>query len=87
MQRHEAMIKVRFRPDQLEKWMRVAGIKTNAELARRMGTVTASTVSRFRRGETEPTFAIFAGLINTFPGLNFLDLFEFVDDEKQQGAA
>jgi hypothetical protein len=78
--------KLRVRTEQITKYMGAYKIDTNAELAKRMGTVTESTVSRMRNGkDVSPETQ--AGLFNAFPDLDFADFFELVRDEEDESVA
>lgn len=78
---------IRLRLGQLDKYMALAGIKTNLALAKRMGNVSEATVSRFRNGAV-PSSEVIAGLMSAFPALEFLDIFEVVSrDTEAEDAA
>lgn len=80
---------VRLKVRQLETYMKLAGVTTNAALAKRMGTVSETTVGRIRKGENF-SLDVVVGLLRAFEGtLSFDDLFELQDDEDetQAGAA
>lgn len=71
---------LRLRTRQLDKYMRLSGIESRAELARRMGMATSS-VTRVLAGQSRPGQAFLSGLMRAFPDLDFEDLFEVVDPE------
>lgn len=69
---------LKLRTRQLDKYMRISGIGSRAELARRMGMATSS-VTRVLAGQYRPGEAFISGLMRAFPDLDFEDLFEVVD--------
>ncbi|MCL4368006.1 MAG: helix-turn-helix transcriptional regulator [Actinobacteria bacterium] len=71
---------LRLRTRQLDKYMRLSGINTKAELARRMGMATSS-VTRVLAGQYRPGETFISRLMSAFPDLEFEDLFEVVDHE------
>ena len=71
---------LRLRTRQLDKYMRLSGITTRAELARRMGMATSS-VTRVLAGQSRPGETFVSRLISAFPDLEFDDLFEVIDPE------
>lgn len=81
--------KVTLRVDALERYLAVAGITTSAELARRMGTVSESLVSKLRNRGYSPNAAVIFGLHRVFPTLKLEDLFEltYETDESTGEAA
>lgn len=81
-------VKLTVRLDQLELLMLRAGIKSNADLARRMNSgITATTVWKIRHDEEYAVNVSFiAGLINAFPNVPFDQLFN-VAGKPQQAAA
>lgn len=86
----EGTIKIRVRVDKLNQFMTLAGIRTNAALAQRMGTVSEATISRVRSKGHRPNEQVIAGLLRAFEGVvHFDDLFEVTGsgDEQTAGAA
>lgn len=71
---------LRLRTRQLDKYMRLAGIGSKAELARRMGMATSS-VTRVLAGSYRPGETFISRLMAAFPDLEFEDLFEVIDAE------
>lgn len=83
-------VKLRVRLDQIELLMLRDGIKSNAELNRRMNCdLTDTTVWKIRR-RTEPyplNVKFIAGLMNAFPDVPLEQLFTIVTDEDAQAVA
>jgi len=82
-------VKLKVRFDQIELLMLSAGIKSNAELNRRMNCgLTDTTVWKIRhRPKPYPVNVRFiAGLINAFPDVPFEQMFTLVSDEQRAAA-
>ncbi len=72
---------IRLRREQIDKYMRLAGITKQAQLAEKMGVAEAS-VCRTLNGRTAPGEKFIAGLLAAFSDLDFNDLFEVVTDQE-----
>lgn len=68
-----------LRGDNLNKYRRLAGLETDASLARRIG-VDPTTVYRVLNGRTAPSARFIAGIVDAFGADLFPDLFEVVPD-------
>jgi predicted transcriptional regulator len=79
----QAKATVVLRVDDLRSFMAAAGIETNRELARRMGTVSESYVSRLMSGEIAPNLQTMFGFRRVFPLLDPERLFELVEEIEQ----
>lgn len=81
--------RVVLRVEALERYLAVAGIETNRELARRMGTISESLAWKLRNDNYHPNAAVIFGLHRVFPTLKLEDLFEltFDPDTANQGKA
>lgn len=83
----EAMVaQLKLREDNLAKFRRLAGIKTDDALAKRMG-VDPATVHRVLRNKSVPGPRFIAGLMDVFGTECFSDLFELVNDDGTEDAA
>lgn len=71
---------LRLRTEELAKMRKLAGLKTNASLAARMG-VDEATVSRVLRGTQVPGPRFMAALVKCFEGYDLDDLFEVVEKD------
>jgi transcriptional regulator with XRE-family HTH domain len=69
-----------LRGDNLNKYRRLAGLHTDASLARRIG-VDPTTVYRVLNGRTVPSARFIAGIVEAFGADLFSDLFEVIPDE------
>ncbi len=69
-----------LRGDNLNKYRRLAGLHTDASLARRIG-VDPTTVYRVLNGRTLPSARFIAGIVEAFGADLFSDLFEVIPDE------
>ncbi|MDN5918553.1 MAG: helix-turn-helix domain-containing protein [Pseudonocardia sp.] len=65
---------IRIREDNLALVRAAAGLASNGALAQRMG-VAASTVSRTLNGQSSLGVSFIAGVMATFPGVPFGELF------------
>lgn len=66
---------LRLRTEQLAKFRTLAGVKTDRELAERMG-IDGGNLSRVLAGKQEPGSRFISALVAAFPGLDLDDLFE-----------
>lgn len=71
---------LRLRTEQLTKYRKLAGLKTDASLAERMK-VDPGTVSRVLGGKQEPGPRFIAALVAAFPGMDLDDLFEVIGNQ------
>lgn len=76
---------IQLRDEQLTKFCRLAGIKTDDDLATRMK-VNPATVSRTRGGKCAPGAKFIAGLLDVFGTECFVDLFVVAPDEVEDAA-
>lgn len=72
--------RIRLKREQLDKYMRLAGVTTETALADRMG-VDKSSVYRVFMNRVTPGEKFIAGLLAAFPTLDFADLFEVITEE------
>lgn len=80
-------VKIMIRLEQLEMLMIGAGVKSNAELSRRMNSgVADTTVWKIRNANYTVNAAVVAGLLNAFPDVRFEQLFTIADEEAQVAA-
>jgi len=82
-----AKSRVVLRVDDLRSFMSVAGITTTRELAKRMGTVSESYVSRLLAGKISPNLQTMFGFRRVFPTLDPERLFELIEDADEDAAA
>ena len=74
------MAKLALRQDQLAKFRRLSGIKTDLEFAKRIG-VHRSQVSRVLSGDAAPGPRFIAGVVALFGVECFQDLFTVIPDD------
>jgi hypothetical protein len=80
-------VKIMIRLETLETLMLGAGIKSNAQLARRMNSgVTNTTVWKLRKDGYTVNAAIVAGMLHAFPDVRFEQLFTIADDDASVAA-
>lgn len=75
-----------LRSDKFNAYRRLAGLDTDASLARRIG-VDATTVYRVLSGKTAMSAKFIAGIVDTFGADLFADLFEVVPDPLEREIA
>lgn len=83
----QAKVKVVLRVADLRGFMAAAGIETNRELARRMGTVSESYISRLMSEEISPNLQTMFGFRRVFPLLDPEQLFELVEETVEHSEA
>ena len=79
------MARLVVRHDQLSKFRRLSGIKTDAEFAERIG-VHPSQVSRVLKGDAAPGTRFIAGVLELFGIECFQDLFAVEPDDNGHAA-
>jgi len=75
-----------LRNDKFNAYRRLAGLETDASLARRLG-MDPTTVYRVLNGKTTMSARFIAGIVDTFGADLFADLFEVVPDAYQEDIA
>ncbi len=80
------MAKIALRQEQLKKFRKLKGIKTDAEFAKLIG-VNAGQVSRTLRGDSAPGTRFIAGTLELFGVEFFADLFDIRPDHDDDGEA
>ena len=75
-----------LRNEKFNAYRRLAGLDTDASLARRIG-VDATTVYRVLSGKTAMSAKFIAGIVDAFGADLFADLFEVVPDSMERDIA
>lgn len=79
------MARIALREEQLKKFRKLKGIKSDAEFARLIG-VNPGQVSRTLNGPSAPGTRFIAGTLELFGVEFFADLFEVLPDEDDEAA-